>query len=78
MKIVICGAGQVGFSIAGHLSEQNNDVTIIDESEELIQRVTDHHNVRGVIGVPSHPVVISGLEIQGTFLEKTISESIHN
>ncbi|NBR40904.1 MAG: Trk system potassium transport protein TrkA, partial [Alphaproteobacteria bacterium] len=59
MKIVICGAGQVGFSIAGHLSEENNDVTIIDENEELIQRVTDHHNVRGVIGVPSHPDILA-------------------
>ncbi|MGB2436883.1 MAG: Trk system potassium transporter TrkA, partial [Candidatus Puniceispirillales bacterium] len=63
MKIVICGAGQVGFSIAGHLSQENNDVTIIDENDELIQRVTDHHNVRGVIGVPSHPDILAQADV---------------
>jgi trk system potassium uptake protein TrkA len=63
MKIVICGAGQVGFSIAGHLSEENNDVTIIDESDGLIQRVTEHHNVRGVIGVPSHPDILAQADV---------------
>lgn len=63
MKIVICGAGQVGFSIAGHLSEENNDVTIIDENEELIQRVTDNYNVRGVIGVPSHPDILAQADV---------------
>ncbi|MBT6123223.1 MAG: hypothetical protein HOH48_07645, partial [Candidatus Puniceispirillum sp.] len=30
MKIVICGAGLVGSAIAGHLSEEQNDVTVID------------------------------------------------
>ena len=63
MKIVICGAGQVGFSIAGHLSEEDNDITIIDESDELIQRVTDHHNVRGVIGVPAHPDILAEADV---------------
>ena len=29
MKILICGAGQVGWQIARQLSSENNDVTII-------------------------------------------------
>ena len=29
MKIIICGAGQVGESIAAHLSEEENDVTML-------------------------------------------------
>ena len=28
MKVVICGAGQVGFNIARYLSLENNDVTV--------------------------------------------------
>ena len=42
MKIVICGAGLVGSAIASHLSEEQNDVTVIDASAENIQRITDH------------------------------------
>jgi trk system potassium uptake protein TrkA len=55
MKIVICGAGLVGSAIANHLSEENNDVTVIDASSENIQRVTDQMDVHGVVGVASHP-----------------------
>ena len=39
MKVVICGAGQVGTSIARHLAGENNDVTVIDQSPELIQKL---------------------------------------
>ena len=34
MKIIICGAGQVGWQIARQLSSENNDVTIIDNKSE--------------------------------------------
>ena len=51
MKIVICGAGLVGSAIASHLSEEQNDVTVIDASAENIQRITDHYDVHGVVGV---------------------------
>ncbi|MCA8889161.1 MAG: NAD-binding protein, partial [Parvularculaceae bacterium] len=33
MRIIICGAGRVGFGIARRLSQENNDVTIIDQSK---------------------------------------------
>ena len=36
MKVVICGAGQVGSAIAAYLSEEGNDVTLIDKNAELI------------------------------------------
>ena len=30
MKVIICGAGQVGWQIARHLSGERNDVTVVD------------------------------------------------
>ena len=57
MNIVICGAGQVGTSIAGHLAHDNN-VTIIDVDAEKVQRSADMHDLRGVIGVSSHPDIL--------------------
>ena len=58
MKIIICGAGQVGWHIARHLSGDRNDVTIIDTNAELIRRATDALDVQGVTGFASHPDVL--------------------
>lgn len=58
MKILVCGAGQVGYSIAKQLASENNDVTVIDRSAELIQRVNDSLDVQGMIGFASHPDIL--------------------
>ncbi len=57
MKVIVCGAGQVGFNIAKHLSRENNDVTVIDQSPELIKRISDTLDVQGVVGHASRPDV---------------------
>ncbi len=59
MKVVICGAGQVGSTIAAYLSEEGNKVTLVDESPDTIQRVTDMLDVAGVVGCASHPDVLA-------------------
>ncbi len=58
MKVLICGAGQVGFGIAERLSAEENDVSIIDNSASLVQRVSDMLDVRGFVGHGSHPDVL--------------------
>ena len=59
MKIIICGAGQVGWQIARHLSGERNDITIVDTDAELIRRATDMLDVQGVSGFASHPHVLA-------------------
>jgi trk system potassium uptake protein TrkA len=58
MKIIICGAGQVGFGIAERLAAEDNDVSVIDTAPELIQRVSDALDVNGFVGHGSHPEVL--------------------
>ncbi len=55
MKVVICGAGQVGFNIARYLSSENNDVTVIDQSPELIGKINESLDVQAIVGHASHP-----------------------
>ncbi|MCW5698350.1 MAG: Trk system potassium transporter TrkA [Rhodospirillales bacterium] len=55
MNIIICGAGQVGFTIARHLARENNSVTVIDQSPELVRRVNDNLDAQGVVGHGSRP-----------------------
>ncbi len=58
MRAIICGAGQVGYGIAEHLAAEDNDITVIDPAAELIQRITDELDVRGVVGHGSHPDIL--------------------
>jgi len=58
MKVVICGAGQVGWQIARHLSGERNDVTVVDSNEALVRRATDTLDVNGVSGFASYPDVL--------------------
>jgi len=58
MKVIVCGAGQVGTGIARQLSNEHNDVTVIDNSPVLIQQMADNLDVRTVVGYASHPDVL--------------------
>lgn len=58
MKVIICGAGQVGWQIARHLAGEGNDVTVVDIDAELVRRATEALDVEGVVGFASHPDVL--------------------
>lgn len=55
MRVIICGAGQVGTTIARHLATEGFNVTVIDTDPEQVRRVDESHDVRGVVGYASHP-----------------------
>ena len=57
MKIVIVGANQVGSALAETLSNEKNDITIVDENSERLQELNDHIDARVVAGPPSHPLL---------------------
>lgn len=58
MKVIICGAGQVGWQIARHLSGERNDVTIVDQNADLVRRATETLDVQGVAGFASYPDIL--------------------
>lgn len=58
MKVIICGAGQVGWQIARHLSGERNDVTVVDNNPDLVRRATDTLDVQGIAGFASYPDIL--------------------
>lgn len=58
MKVIICGAGQVGWQIARHLSGERNDVTVVDSNPDLVRRATDTLDVQGIAGFASYPDIL--------------------
>ncbi len=58
MKVIICGAGQVGWQIARHLSGERNDVTVVDSNADLVRRATETLDVQGLHGFASYPDIL--------------------
>lgn len=58
MRVIVCGAGRVGFGIARRLARENNDVTVIDQSKELIRTTAERLDVRGVVGNCAYPNIL--------------------
>ncbi|RFU11960.1 Trk system potassium transporter TrkA [Rhodobacteraceae bacterium W635] len=79
MKIIICGAGQVGWQIARHLSGENNDVTLVDNNPELVARATDTLDVQGITGFASYPDVLdkAGARDADMIIAATFSDEVN-
>ncbi len=79
MKVIICGAGQVGWQIARHLSGENNDVTVVDNNPELVSRATDTLDVQGVAGFASYPDVLerAGARDADMIIAATYSDEVN-
>ena len=68
MKIVIVGAGEVGSHLAKMLRSSANDVTVIDNDNERLQRVTTITDVGAVYGSPTSIEVLKNAGIAGANL----------
>lgn len=79
MKVIVCGAGQVGFNIAKHLADQQNDVTVIDRSMELIRKISESLDVQAIVGHGSDPEMLekAGAADADLLVAVTISDEVN-
>ena len=79
MKIIICGAGKVGTSIARHLVDQGSDVTVIDSSHKLIDDLREKVDLKTIIGSASNPSVLknAGAEDTDMIIAVTLQDEIN-
>ena len=79
MKVIICGAGRVGYGLAQRLAAENNSVTIVDMSADLIQTITTDLDVRGVVGHGSHPdtLVQAGVNSADMIIAVTYADEVN-
>ena len=50
MKVIIVGAGKLGYKLAESMVSENIDVTLIDNNVDVIDRINEHLDVLTVIG----------------------------
>lgn len=79
MKIIVCGAGQVGWQIARQLSLERNEVSVVDNNPVLVRRATDTLDVQGVTGFASHPDVLeaAGARDADMLIAATYSDEVN-
>lgn len=79
MKVVILGGGQVGYNIAKYLSGEDNDITIVDQSAELLRRLSDTIDIQPIVGYASHPDVLerAGLYEADLMIAVTASDEVN-
>jgi len=73
------GAGEVGFHIAQKLSEENQDVFLIDKDQEKIRRITENLDVQAILGSGTSPDTLrdSGIEDAEMMVAATDSDEVN-
>ncbi|WP_291632841.1 Trk system potassium transporter TrkA [Clostridium sp.] len=79
MKIIIIGAGKVGYTLAENLAAEKNDVTLIDKSIHVIEKVEDNLDVMCIKGngVSTNTLIEAGIEKADLLVAVTGSDEIN-
>jgi trk system potassium uptake protein TrkA len=75
LKIVIVGAGEVGFHIASRLAFEKKDVVVIDNSPEALRRVSESLDVQAVQGCGSNPKILEEVGVKAADLLLAVTDS---
>jgi trk system potassium uptake protein TrkA len=79
LKIVILGAGQVGSTLAWSLAGEDNDISIVDQDNSLLNKLQDNLDIRVVQGHAPHPKVLvrAGIEDADIVIAVTNSDEVN-
>ncbi len=75
MKIIIAGAGEVGFHLAKLLSFESQDITLIDTNRESLAYADSHLDIRVVRGDATSISVLKDSKVAGTDLVIAVTSS---
>jgi trk system potassium uptake protein TrkA len=75
VKIIIIGAGEVGFQIASRLALENKDVVLIDKDINSIQRVSDQLDIQTITGSGSSPIILEEAGIKEAEILLAVTDS---
>lgn len=79
MKIVIVGAGEVGYHIASRMALENKDVVVVDKNPDAVRRVAENIDVQTVTGSGSNPFILeeAGINEADIILAVTDSDEVN-
>ena len=56
-KIIVFGGGQVGSSVAKILSDDGNDITLVDVDKSILENLKEQIDIKTIHGLASHPSI---------------------
>lgn len=79
LRVIVIGAGEVGFHISQRLAMENKNVVVIDTDPEALRRIAEHIDVQTVEGSGSSPRVLdeAGIGEADILLAVTDSDEIN-
>lgn len=79
LKIVIIGAGEVGFNLAKELSQEDYDITVVDINPEKVKRVSETLDVSTLEGNGASPFILRQAQVSsaGIFLALTRIDEVN-
>jgi len=79
MRVVIIGAGAVGFNLAERLAAEQQDVVVVELDPRALRRVTDKLDVQAIEGRGSSPQVLleAGIEEATLLIAVTDSDEVN-
>ena len=79
MNILILGASQVGVSVAEVLVGEENDVTIVDINQQILQQLQNRMDINTVVGSAAYPSVLraAGAEDASLVLAVTNNDEVN-
>lgn len=75
MRIVIIGAGEVGYHIASRLALEKKDVLVVDKDPEAIRRVAESIDVQTIVGSGSSPEILLEAGIREAEIVLAVTDS---
>jgi trk system potassium uptake protein len=75
LKIIIVGAGEVGFYCAQKLSEEGQDVVLIDKDPATVKRITENLDVQTITGSGTSPGTLKAAGIMNADMLVATTES---
>ena len=75
MKIIIIGAGEVGFHIASRLSLENKDVIVIEKNADALRRISENLDVQNIEGCGSSPAILEQAGIKEADILLAVTDS---
>ncbi len=75
MKILVIGAGAVGFNLARQLSKEGHDISVVEKSHDLVKRIGEKMDVSVVSGSASSLTVLEEAGIKGTDMVLAVTNS---
>ena len=74
MRIVVVGAGKVGFELAARLAHEGHEVIVVDKDAEALEAVESHLDVMTYVGNGASPMLLQRIGIAEADLLIAVTE----